>query len=164
MVASKSLARRLARLIRPSVRSATRRFGRTMKALIYLSLRWTTVIKMRLGSMHCDRPDLTNQWITGCLRPIKSKISRVRLHRRRLSDHKARKILCARHNKINLGFKTISHYIQADGLASSQGYCLLASAYNNVGGTPGFLKDNPSQLVSTETCLGAIACIKQPLG
>ncbi len=45
MAASKSLARRLAQLIEPSVRSTTQRFGNTMKPLICLSLRlmmmWT---------------------------------------------------------------------------------------------------------------------------
>ena len=50
MVASKSLARHLARLIQPSVRSTGQRFGSTMKPLICLSLRWTTVTEMRLAS------------------------------------------------------------------------------------------------------------------
>ena len=50
MVASKSLARRLARLIQPSVRSTTQRFGNTMKPLICLSLRLMTVTEIRLAS------------------------------------------------------------------------------------------------------------------
>jgi hypothetical protein len=50
MVASKSLAMRLARLIQPSVHSTTQRFGSTMKPLICLSLRWTTVKEMGLAS------------------------------------------------------------------------------------------------------------------
>jgi hypothetical protein len=50
MIASKSLARRLARLIQPNVRSTIQRLGNTMKPLICLSLRWTTVMEMRLVS------------------------------------------------------------------------------------------------------------------
>ena len=50
IVASKSLERRRARLIQPNVRSTTQRFGNTMKPLICLSLRLTTVMEMRLAS------------------------------------------------------------------------------------------------------------------
>jgi hypothetical protein len=50
IVASKSLARRLARLIQPNVRSTTQRLGNTMKPLICLSLRLTTVTEIRLAS------------------------------------------------------------------------------------------------------------------
>ena len=62
-VASKSLVRRRARLIQPNVLSTTQRFGNTMKPLICLSLRWTTVTEIRLASKkrraaprhHCSR-------------------------------------------------------------------------------------------------------------
>jgi hypothetical protein len=49
IVASKSVASRLARLIRPNVRSVTERLGNTMKPLICLSLRLTTMTETRLG-------------------------------------------------------------------------------------------------------------------
>jgi hypothetical protein len=50
VVASKSLARRRARLIQPNVRSTTQRFGNTTNPLICLSVRLTIVTAIRPAS------------------------------------------------------------------------------------------------------------------
>ena len=61
MVASKSLARRHARLIHLKVRSTTQLLGRTVKPLLSRSVRLTTVIAIRLASKRHVEPHRLNR-------------------------------------------------------------------------------------------------------